>query len=187
MSIFALVFVSSMLVALARGGRLENLATLRVRYIWLFFVPLALQLAVFSPMGNLARIDDALDRYVYFASHLLVALALWLNRTIPGVKWIALGFVLNFVVISLNGGFMPVSNSAMAFAGLPLLTERDGHAIPMTDATLLPFLGDILPMPAGLPITKVFSVGDIIIMLGGIILTQKVLVKPSPSDKSSSD
>jgi hypothetical protein len=171
------LMVASVVVALLRGGRIQALAQITVKQMWLLFVPLLLQLVAFSPLGEFGVLGYPLAQLLYALSLGVAALALWLNRQLPGIGWIALGLFLNFVVIFLNGGFMPLANEARVFAGLPPVTGRDMNVVPMTDATILPWLGDVLPLPAFVPFANVFSVGDLLIAFGGIVFTQRTLVR----------
>jgi uncharacterized protein DUF5317 len=167
----------SLALALLRGGRLTSLFELPIRHLWLFFLPFALQLAVFSPLRSALPLGSEVDRLLYFASLLTAAVALWLNRHLPGLTWIAAGLVLNLLVISLNGGFMPVAGAARSFAGLPPLSARDANVIPMTETTLLPWLGDTLPLPAWLPFANVYSPGDVLVAIGGVLFIQRNLTR----------
>lgn len=196
MIIFA-VLLLSLAVALARGGSIYALGTLRVRFLWLFFVPLLLQLVIFTPLARFLGSDPGIPRLVYLVSMALGALALLLNRHLPGVLPIGVGLVSNLLVIALNGGFMPVSAAAREFAGMSALDGRDNNVIPMTPGTVLWFLGDILPLPAWVPLANVFSVGDVLIALGGAYFIQRALVLPpapktetrtaTPRDSGSAD
>lgn len=168
-----LFLASSLGLALARGGRLTNLASLSLRSPLLLFVPLVLQLVAFSPVGDMSVWDSPLAQFLYLASMTCAVLALALNRHIPGVPLIALGLACNFLVISLNHGFMPTSLAARQVAGLHDLAGRSMNVVPLTDTTVLPWLADILPLPAWVPFANVFSVGDILILIGGVIFTQK--------------
>jgi hypothetical protein len=83
---------------------------------------------------------------------------------------IGLGAMLNAAAITANDGVMPASASAMRSAGLA--HEAGGafmNSAPVTDARLA-FLGDIIAVPSWLPDAKVFSVGDLLIFLGAIVL-----------------
>lgn len=177
MYILILIFLS-LIAAFARGGSLRALENLNPRHLWLFFIPLALQLVAFSPLGTSAQYGGTLVKAVYLASMALAALALALNRHLSGLVLVAAGLALNFLVIALNGGLMPVSSAAREFAGLPLLTGPDMNVTPMTPETVLPWLGDILPLPAWMPRANVFSLGDVLIAAGGVIFVQKALVQP---------
>lgn len=174
----ALIIITSILVALARGGRFSNFARLEFNHIWLLFLPLLFQIIAFSPLGDYLILDTPIAKYLYFLSMALAAVALWLNRRLPGAPWIAAGFALNFLAISLNGGFMPVSETARQIAGQAPLLGRDKNTIPMTSSTLLPWIGDVIPIPGFLPFASVFSLGDLLIAIGGIIFIQRALVLP---------
>jgi len=169
------VLACSLVIALARGGRLDRLVNLPVRWLWLFFIPLLLQLVIFTPLVKLIGNGETWVPLVHIASLLLAALALALNRHLPGVSWIAAGLTLNLIVIALNGGLMPVSAAARQFAGQAPLHGSANNVILMTPDTVLWFLGDILPLPAWLPLANVYSIGDVLVTLGGVILTQQAL------------
>lgn len=168
----------SLVVAFARGGHIQHLAGLRVRQLWLFFIPFVLQLIAFSPIGDQTWHGAPLARLLYVLSLLVAAAALVLNWRLPGTGMIALGLAANALVIALNGGFMPVSAEARALAGMPPLLEREMNVIPMTKATMLPWLADIIPLPSFLPFANVISVGDVLVAIGGIIFIQRTLVPP---------
>ncbi len=175
-----LVLLLSLLIALARGGSLNELVNLRIRQLWLFFIPLLLQLLVFTPIASLFGSRSEVARFVYLASMLTAALALVLNRQLPGLLWIAAGLTLNVLVITANGGFMPVLPQAREFAGMAALTGRNNNVIPMRPGASLWFLGDVLPLPAWVPLANVFSFGDVLITFGGVLFIQQVLVPPRP-------
>ncbi len=182
-----IVLLLSLGIALARGGRLDALVNLPVRQLWLFFVPLLLQLMVFTPVASLFGSSTDVARFVYLASMLTAALALALNRQLPGLLWIAAGLVLNVLVITANGGFMPVLPAAREFAGMAPLSGRDNNVILMGPDTSLWFLGDLLPLPAWMPLANVFSLGDVLITLGGVLFIQRALIPPRHTIENTSD
>ncbi len=175
------VLVVSLLIALLRGGRLGALADLKLRYLWLFFVPLALQLIIFTPLASFVGTSDTRITLVYIVSMALGGLVLYLNRHIPGAAWIAAGLVLNLVVILANDGAMPVWPEARQFIGLAPLTGRDNNVIPLSSATLLPWFGDIIPVPGPALLRSIFSIGDILIIVGGVLFTQRALFASHPA------
>jgi hypothetical protein len=176
-----IVLIVGIAVALVRGGKLSALTNLQPRYLWLFFVPLVFQLIAFSPLGESPEFGETLVKVVYLASMVIAALALALNRHLPGLIWVAAGLTLNLLVIASNGGLMPVSPAARQFAGLPALGGPNMNVAPMAPQTLLPWLGDILPLPAWMPLANVFSLGDVLVTIGGWIFIQKAL-RPSHAD-----
>jgi hypothetical protein len=73
---------------------------------------------------------------------------------------------LNLLAISVNGGVMPASPSALAGAGLG--ADEPGFQNSTALAEPRPaFLGDVFYFPASWPLSNVFSVGDVLIALGG--------------------
>lgn len=169
------MLLASFLVALARGGRVTSLTRLPLHHVWLLFVPFLIQVIAFAAPGEIIVGGAPLAQYLYVASLVVAAIGLVLNRQLPGVIWIAAGLALNALAILANGGFMPVDAGARAFAGMPPLTERDMNVIPMTAETRLPFLADILPLPYFFPFANVFSIGDVLIALGGVIFIQSIV------------
>ncbi len=174
------VLIISLLIALARGGRLSALGDLKFNHIWLFFVPLVLQLVIFTPLRSSRGNGDLLDPVVYVLSMLIAAFILVSNRHLPGAKWIAAGMSLNLLVILLNGGMMPVWPAAREYAGLAPLAGRTNNVIPLSSETVLPWLGDVIPLPAWVPLANVMSIGDLLILFGGILFIQRALF-PAPT------
>lgn len=97
----------------------------------------------------------------------LVAHFAWLNARTPGLPLVGTGVLLNSLVMVANGA-MPVSLDAARRAGSDL-DAADLLASPwreaVTDATILPFLGDVLPL--AWPVApQVVSVGDVLVAAG---------------------
>jgi hypothetical protein len=85
---------------------------------------------------------------------------------------------------------MPVSNAAREFAGLPPLTGRYLNIIPITESTIFPWLSDVLPLPAILPFANVYSIGDFLVALGGVIFIQSIVSprsQPNPGQNKPLD
>jgi hypothetical protein len=79
-----------------------------------------------------------------------------------------LGALLNFVAITANGGVMPADPDAAARAGI---TDEQGefeNSRPV-DNPKLPAIGDRFAIPKEWPFSNVFSIGDILIVLGAAI------------------
>ncbi len=175
--VILLVILASLGVALARGGHLSNLAVLNVRASYLLFVPLVLQLIIYSPLPQVWQVESSSTPFVYIFSMAVGAVVVALNLRLTGLKVLLIGLLSNLVVIVANGGYMPVSMTARAIAGLSSFTGVYNNVVEMTNATPLWFLGDVLPLPPGLPVSNVFSVGDALIGVGGFIFLQAALVK----------
>jgi hypothetical protein len=89
---------------------------------------------------------------------------LWANRRVPGLLVVAAGALSNGVTIAANGGVLPAAPSALAVAGMSDPTGFTNSGV-VHDPRLW-FLGDVFAIPAGWPLANVFSVGDLLIVLG---------------------
>jgi uncharacterized protein DUF5317 len=180
--IFAGLALVAVVVALA-GGRLSALGELRVRAKAAILGALALQLLIvtIAPTWFSARVADAL----HVSSYALAVWFLWSNRQLPWLWVAALGGALNLAAIAANGGQMPAARAALRSAGL--LHQGDGFANSGVVAhAKLAFLGDVFSVPKGFPFANVFSVGDVVLLVGAALLTVTVcgiprLVRSAPS------
>jgi hypothetical protein len=154
------------LAGLAVGGHLDALARFRLRWGGLAVAGLLVQVVLFTPTGD--QLAGGLGPPLYVLSTLAVFVAVLRNIRLPGMVIVALGAVSNLAAITANGGFMPASASALATAGL----DRPGahtNSVVLADPALEP-LTDIFAIPAWLPMANVFSVGDVLIGLGIVIV-----------------
>lgn len=169
-----------MLVALTisvfRGGRLSNLADIRLRMWWLLPLGFILQLVA----GFIDESMTSLAVGLILISYLPLLGMVWLNRDRPGMWLTGLGILMNFMVISLNGG-MPVLQEAAAIAAgsdqVGSVAEGYKHVV-LAPETLFPFLADVIPVRifgAG----QVISLGDVLLAVGLSGFLQAELRKPT--------
>lgn len=174
MIVALLVAVLATMVALSRGGSLENLAATQVRWLPLLFGALAVQVAF--DVADPAWLGEGGGLFVLLATNAAVVVFLTLNRHLPGMKVAAVGLLLNVIVIAANGA-MPVSEPAAVTVGLADELRDPGvkHEI-LGDQTALPFLGDVIPIPG---LRKIISVGDIVLAVGiGLFAYRRSLGEP---------
>lgn len=160
--LWPLAIVFGLLLGLAGGGRLSNLARLKFRQPWLLLLAIVVRYAVvFTPLN---RVDGA--QYVYALSLALIVLwTVWHLRLLPGVWLVTAGGVLNLVVVLANGGRMPVDATLAARQLGGVLVQRGnmGQYALMGPGTHLGFLGDWLSLG---PIPEAYSPGDVLIAMG---------------------
>jgi hypothetical protein len=72
------------------------------------------------------------------------------------------------VAITLNGGFMPADAGALALAGFDSSGDHTNSVV-LADPVVQP-LTDIFALPAWMPLANVFSVGDVLLGLGLVIV-----------------
>ena len=164
--ILGLVFIlygvlAGVVVGLLVGGRLAGLANVRFRLGPLALVALAIQLVLFSPLAE--PVPDDLGRAIYVASTALVGIVVLANLRLTGVPLIALGAALNLAAIVANGGSMPADPAALAALGMT--AEGNTNSVVVAAPALAP-LTDLFAMPAWMPLSNVFSVGDVLIGAG---------------------
>lgn len=174
------VIGGAILIALARGGKLMNLGLLRFRLPGLILLGFSIQLIIFQKFWQENSETRPLTPIAYLVSLSLLLIAMALNHRIAGMKILFLGFLLNFLAIVSNGGYMPVSISARAIAGQPSLTpgQTANNVIGAGSDTRLEFLGDQFAIPKWFPLPNVFSIGDLFIATGGAYLLYKAMTSP---------
>ena len=129
------------------GGRLDRLAELRLRWVPLILLGLAVQAVIFTDAGG--RLVGGAGPALYIASTAAVFVAVLRNIRVPGVALIAIGAGCNLAAIVANAGYMPADPAAIAsIGGLPPgYTNSDvvEHAalLPLTDLFALPVVAAV--------------------------------------------
>ena len=156
--LFVLIF--AVVAGLVSGGRMERLATLKIRWAPLALLGLALQ--YFSPSRG------TWPYALLMLSFALLAAFAIANVKVAGFALILAGITMNFLVIAINHG-MPVTEHALVASGqqdtYEELVLRGGqkHHLAGPDERLL-FLGDVTPIPP--PVHQVVSAGDVVAYAG---------------------
>jgi len=108
------------------------------------------------------------------------------NWRLWGVRLMALGFLLNLLAISSNGGLMPVSAEDVADVNMLDRIENVqlGAPIPGSKGILMApgearfwFLSDIIVFPPHGPLARVVSVGDLFVLGGVVMACGEVIVR----------
>jgi hypothetical protein len=167
--LLGLIFIACLVTVPLARGRLSALGDLRLRLPGLAVGGIALQVAIISlvPAGP-AGFHEAL----HLVSYALLGACAWANRRIPGVPLVVLGGLLNAIAITANGGVMPADPDLVVDAA-----QRGGEAFVnsgVVESPRLLFLGDVLATPRSWPLANVYSVGDLLIVLGAFVLLHRV-------------
>ena len=155
-----------LLLGVLLGGRITALASIDFRWPWLAIGGFLVQVILFSDAVR-AVIGD-FGPPLYVGSTAAVLLAVVRNVRIPGMALVALGAASNLAAIVANGGFMPASEAALAALGGGLNPGYTNSTI-VADPALEP-LTDLYALPAWLPLANVFSVGDVLIGVGVVVV-----------------
>jgi len=179
--ILLLAIIAGLLAGLARAwhGK-RHLQPLRLRLAWLVPVALVPQLlAFYLPTPHQWWVGSAAA--VLVGSQVLLLVFAWCNRDQPGFWALGLGLALNLLVITLNGGLMPISPEIIAQLapdappGSWQIGSRLGKDIVLPSAaTRLWWLADRLLLPAWFPGRVACSVGDVLIAGGAFWLLWKL-------------
>jgi hypothetical protein len=189
--------ILSLLAARVLGGRFSKLAHLKIRAGYLLTGLVIAQIGAILLRPQYPLFGGILFILTYFG----LLLISWQNRKLPGMLLILTGIFLNFAVITVNGGAMPISQKTL---------ERIGRASEVTNLTtpswgggnsgypgeapsqnqpgivhnskdsvsataLLPFLGDVIVLPLPGRLASALSPGDLMIGLGLSWLVLKIM------------
>jgi len=158
------------LAALATGGRPRNLEQIQFRHIWLMVAAFLLQFSLdAAAIQGQVWVSEA-RIYVHLFSYLLLFLAIYLNWSVPGMKLIGFGILMNFLVIAANQGMMPVRGDILPpELQSALAAGKSGTHGVIGPATKLKYLSDLIYVP--LPYQKqLLSFGDVAMDLGVFLL-----------------
>jgi hypothetical protein len=120
--------------------------------------------------------------YMIIFSYIVLLFAVWYNKELKGINFIALGIIFNFIVIVANGGHMPVLLSSLYKVELNdfALVLKEGtyvtHTL-ITEKTLFGFLADVIPLSPLFPDPSVVSVGDFLMFYGVFSFIQNAMLK----------
>jgi hypothetical protein len=173
-----LIILTVIAIALLRGGSLHNLAAVRLRWLPLVFASLALQLLIFTPFRSAPLIRVATP-WLYMLSMVMLVAWVAVNWHIPGMLLMAAGLLFNLAAIAANGGYMPIAPEIIHSYGMSVHFAdggRHNNSVALAaDQAYLWLLTDIIVIP----FTGVFSIGDMLLMLGGAICCYRT-IRPAP-------
>jgi hypothetical protein len=164
-------FVLTLLTVPLAGGKLSRITRIKVRGTGWVIAALLIQVFIMNIAAKHLSIDVA--EWMHKLSYVLVGGFIWANRRLSGLWIVVLGGSMNLVAIVANGGVMPATGWALETAGRP---ANDGETFTNSgradDAKLI-VLGDILAWPKPLPLSNVFSIGDVILVIGGGVVLHR--------------
>jgi hypothetical protein len=159
----ALVLFIATTIALLRGGRLINLADIRLQYWWLLLLGFGIQAATVL-LHDTERTREVATVMILVSYLPLLALVL-INRHREGMWLAGLGVLMNFSVIALNGGMPVLREAATIAAAGPAALPLDVKHVLLDSSTRIPFLGDVIPVRL-FGIGQVISLGDVLLAVG---------------------
>lgn len=164
--------VVAVAVSLLLGGSLRRLADNDLRWSWLLFIGVAIQVAV--DVAAAQALIGGGTAYAGLATSQIVVLG-WVvgNRRQAGMALIGVGLLMNALVMGANGA-MPVDPEAVHRLGVEEVVVAPGKHELMTSQTRLPWLADVVAVP---PIRTVVSIGDIVLAAGIAVLVHRLMTR----------
>ena len=184
--------VLGLLLGLRSGGRITNLAYVQLRWIWVLLAAVIVRFVTEALLNQGVDIAETLRLPLLTGGFALLLAGLWVNRGYPGIGLAFVGIVLNAVVITINGGFMPIWQTALDAAQFaPADVTSALHIVLAGSAEdfLLRglILGDVIPIPIPF-VQNVASLGDLFLTLGlGFFLFAAVVRVPSQLSASEEE
>jgi len=175
-----------------RGRAFSQIAALPLRSLWLAGLALVLQWPLMQASGGpIQRVQ--VQQALFLLSLLLLLVFVWQNRRLTAIRMVGLGVICNLLVILANGGWMPINPQTLAQINPGSIPEQwpiqvhygySKDIILLQEQTKLWVLSDILVLPSSFQRPTAFSLGDLLIALGIVMLLQgSVAQRPSARHK----
>ena len=159
------------------GNRRLQLPDLSLK--WLVFLAFLPQWIVFHLPQTSRVVSDELAAVILVTTQAILLIFGWYNRRHPGVWALEFGLAANLLVITLNGGLMPISPATVSrlYPDIPadvwqetgrLGTGRD-VVLPVADTRLWE-LSDRFFLPLWGAYRVAFSIGDVLLASGAFLL-----------------
>jgi hypothetical protein len=176
------------------GGKIGRLGGVRVVWWWAGLAAFAAQNAAIGVVRGMAE-GPAIALLV--GSHVALVLVALLNTRLPGARVVLVGLAMNLACMLANGGLMPIAPETLAMtehavewrigagtAGTWLQRSKD--VILPADQTNLALLSDryVANLPGGL--SRVFSVGDVLLVAGMSMFVFAIMTKESRDAEQTS-
>ncbi len=185
------VIAISVLIGLVTGGRIQSLARLRLRHAWFPVALFVLQKVIVELPIVKATTATYLSPALLTASYAALMLFLLVNLSVPGIKLVLIGSLLNLTVILANGGHMPVTREGLERTGhADRIVVRDELALVKgsksivlePEGTRLYLMSDIFRVPEPYPFATNFSLGDVAITAGVAVMVLRTMLYEAEAD-----
>ena len=145
-----------------------------LRYLWLIFLAFLPQFAILYIPALRPQVPDLWAGIFLTASQALLLGFAWLNRKHPGMLVLLVGAAFNFLVMTANGGFMPINpQTASRLVPQEILADiPTGSRFGVKDILLEPettrfeILADRFLPPDWSAYQVAFSLGDVFLAVG---------------------
>ncbi len=184
MILLIIVLISFSFAIIINNG-LKGIENKEVKGFYFVIIGFAIQVLIFNEKFANSRYANYTS-LLYIISLLIILIFMIINyKQYLGIKIMSLGFISNIVVIIANKGFMPQKLDLLIKSGqlekvkMLKLHSHFYNATLMNKHTHLNFLGDRIMLSLFGKCKTVYSIGDIIIMIGVAVFIFELFKKSS--------
>lgn len=169
--------IASLLIGKARGGKFLKLSNNPINQWGFFILGILFQLLIVFFKANEFTFIDAFAAPMFLLSYVFILWGLVFNLKSWPMIIILIGVLLNFTVILLNGGAMPIALGELEVSKLVDSAQLvySGQAVTYVAQgadTTLEVLGKNIAIKPPYPFPRVISIGDIVVSLGLMLYIQ---------------
>lgn len=177
--------VISIIIGFIRGGKIRKFKAKNHKTIWILLFGMVIQYALIflnrvEEIGSISKILSY-TKEILIISYLLILIGLVTNLKFRSLWAVLIGYMMNFLVIAANGWKKPILLEGIELSnakGLKEMIEIGKNALytPIVESTKYPVLGDIIIFSNPYPISKIISLGDLVISFGIFALIQEIML-----------
>ncbi len=179
---FTALVLASVLLGLALGGKLGRLGDLPIRGVFWILGSYGIRYCAGLASGRVPS-TPALCILVSLACYGCLLAGIKANYSLPGMKAVLVGTLMNLAVVMANSGRMPVKLEHISTQHA--LVEAARLSASLTHQALLPgmrltLLADVFRWSWWSSKVSVFSLGDVVLALGASFLVLSVMLRGFP-------
>lgn len=178
--------IIAIIVALIRGGKWSNFKKFKFEMQWLVFIAIMLQVIIFNSIWEKYQGLKIYTNEIFIISMVILLIFFLANIKIRGIIAILSGTFSNTVAILANGGYMPADPALLKniLSNEEIVQMEAGfsnyHSILISEQTKLKYLCDIIYVPN----INVYSIGDLLIVVGAFIIVQYIMLNRGEVNKN---
>ena len=179
MILLTAVFAGLLITLLRAKLTGRQLRLIQLKHSWLVFAAVLPQVIVFQISTVGRQVPDTLASMILVGSQALLLVFAAANITRPGIWVFGIGLVANFLAIISNGGWMPIGPETVhrILPSLPDDAPLAGRRLGFTKDWIIessemkfPWLADRFTLPDWISYKVAFSIGDVLIAIGAVLL-----------------
>ncbi len=175
----------SIIIGFVRGGKLRRFKVINRKTMWTLLLGMVIQyMLIFlnriEEIGSMSKILSY-SKEMLIISYGLILIGILTNLNFKSLWTVLAGFIMNLLVIAANGWKRPILLEGIKLTnieGLKEMIEMGKNALytPIVESTKFPILGDIIIFSKPYPISRIISLGDLIISFGIFALIQEIML-----------